>query len=586
MLKLAIYLKKFKKETIIGPIFKLLEAIFELSIPIVMALIIDVGIKNGDSTYIILMGGLMILLGLTGLGFALICQYCAAKASQGFGTVLRNTIFEHVGKFSYAQLDKLSTSSLVTRITGDANQLQLAVAMLIRLVVRAPFIAIGSMIMAFAIDAKLSIIFLISMPIIALLLYVIMSKSIPFYKGIQKLIDRLTLITRENLTSVRLIRALNAQERETKRFEEANDNIYRSTTFIGRISSLLNPLTTLVLNVAIIAIIYFGGIEVNSGNLTQGEIVALINYMTQILLALIVVANLVVIFTRAATSASRVNEILEIVPEKTTSDTDATFSNDYDNIVEFKNVSFSYDTSDKNALKNINFAIKKGETIGIIGATGCGKTTLISLIPAFYNATKGDVLIKGINVKNISASQLSKIVGVVAQHKSALSGTIKDNIVMSRQNISDADILKALEISQAKEYVQKFDDGLSHRVEQGGKNLSGGQMQRLTIARAIVTNPEIVILDDSSSALDYATDLKLRRALKEELDCVSIVVSQRVNAIKDADKILVLEEGELIDMGKHAQLFNRCDVYNEICTSQLSADELDSILSKAGANNE
>lgn len=571
MIKLIHFLKDYKKEAILGPIFKLVEAILELFIPIVMAKIIDVGVRNKDIGYIFKMGGILILLGATGLAFALVCQYYASKASQGVGTAIRSALFSHINTFSHTEIDKIGTPTLITRITNDVNQIQNGVAMMIRLGSRAPFIIIGSTIMAVTLDLKLSLIFLITTPLIALIIYLVMSRSLPLYKIIQNKLDNISLITRENLEGTRVIKAFSKEESEKLRFKNASNDLSNTSINVGKFSALLNPLTYIIMNLSIVAILWFGGIRVNSGSLTQGEIIAFVNYITQILLTLIVFAQLVVILTKASTSASRVSEIFEI--KSTITENNIVDSNNtrYINpFIEFKNVFFSYADSNEYSLSNISFTINKNETIGIIGGTGSGKSTLINLIPRFYDASNGQVLVNGIDVKNYSLKTLRNLIGVVPQKAVLFKGTLLENLKWGKENATMNEIEAALEISQSSSFVQTLSKKYDTTILQGGKNLSGGQKQRLTIARALVSNPEILILDDSSSALDFATDANLRKALKEKVkDTTVIMVSQRASSIKNADKIIVLDNGEIAGIGSHDYLINNCEVYKEICSSQL-----------------
>lgn len=575
MLKLAKrYLAGFKKEVIIGQTAKLIEAIFEVYVPIIMARIVDIGINGGGGKpYVYKMGGMLVLLGVLGLSFALICQYLASKASQGVGTVMRNDVFRHINSFSHAELDKIGTPSLITRLTNDINQLQNAVAMYIRLVVRAPFIVIASAVMAFSIDVKLALIFVVAIPLVALILYLIMSRSIKYYRVIQKKLDRISLVTREGLSGVRVIRAFSRQDAEQKRFDDANDDYLRISLNVGKLSALLNPLTYAVLNLAIAAILWFGGFRVNAGDLTQGEIIAFVNYMTQISLALVVVANLVVLFTKAFASAGRINEILDIESSVKSGEDKPTES---DVAVRFDKVYFSYNNSGENALENITFTAKRGDIIGIIGGTGSGKSTLVNLIPRFYDCTQGTVEVLGGSVKNMDSAALRRRIGVVPQKALLFSGTIADNMRWGAPDATDEDIMSAIKTAQAAEFVEKMPDGINTRISQGGKNLSGGQKQRLTIARALVSKPDILILDDSASALDFATEAALRKAIASDTTNMTVfIVSQRANSIRHADKIIVLDDGAAVGIGTHKELLKTCEVYREICSSQLSEEEVD-----------
>lgn len=574
MFKLAKrYLGSVKKYIIIGQTSKLIEAIFEVIVPLIMAAIVDNGIKgNMGKGYVYKMGGVLILLGVLGLCFALICQYLASKASQSVGTVMRNDMFRHINSLSHAELDRLGTPSLITRLTNDINQVQQAVAMFIRLVVRAPFIVIGSAIMAMSIDLKLSVIFVIIIPLVVLVLYLIMSRSIKYYKVIQKKLDRISLVTREGLSGVRVIRAFSRQDTEQKRFDEANDDYLDISLRVGRLSALLNPLTYVILNLAIAAIVWYGGVGVDAGRLTQGEVIAFVNYMTQISLALVVVANLVVLFTKAAASSARINEVLEIEPSiKNGTEKVGAGS---ENAVEFSHVYFSYNNSGEYALEDIDLTAKKGETIGVIGGTGSGKSTLASLIPRFYDISKGELKINGTNAADYDTTALRQKVGVVPQKAVLFSGTIAENMRWGKRDATDEEIWKALETAQAKEFVEKMPDGLDTHIVQGGKNLSGGQKQRLTIARALVSQPDILILDDSASALDFATDAALRKAIAQNTTgMTTFIISQRANSIMQADKIIVLDDGRQAGLGTHRELLESCSVYREICYSQLSKEE-------------
>ncbi len=574
MFRLRRFLKHYKLQLTIGPLCKLIEAIFELFIPLITADIIDTGVKNNDVGYVLRQGGFMILLGALGLGFALVCQKSASIASQGFGTEVRNAMFKHINTFSHAELDKIGTPSLITRMTNDINQLQLAVAMLIRLVIRAPFLVIGAIIMSICIDAKMSLIFLSASPLIALVLFLIMYKSVPFFKKIQKKLDTVSLISRENLSGNRVIRAFSKQDTEQARLEQQNNELEETAVAVGRISALLNPLTYVIAQGAIIAIVWFGARFVFDGHLLQGQIIALVNYMTQILLTMIVVSNLVVIFTKASASAARVNEVFDTVPSVQEKTSDEIKTDEKAPAVEFEKVSFGY-ADNAYALKNISFTLQKGETVGIIGGTGSGKSTLVNLVPRFYDTSEGNVFVDGVNVKDYSFKQLRHTMGIVPQSAMLFAGTIKSNMLWGNKNADKNDIDKALKIAQAYEFVYANPEGLDRPVTAGGKNLSGGQKQRLTIARALVAQPEILILDDSASALDFATDAALRKSLKEETKNMTVImVSQRVGTVRYADKIIVLDKGELVGIGKHNDLFNSCSVYKEICLSQLKAEEV------------
>jgi ATP-binding cassette, subfamily B, multidrug efflux pump len=576
MLRLARYLKYFKKEVIFGPFFKLLEAIFELIVPLVMASIIDIGIKNQDKTYVLQRGGIILLLGFMGLIFALICQYSAAKASQGFGTMVRNDLFAHINALSHKELDQLGTNSLITILTNDINQMQLAVAMLIRLVVRAPFLVIGAIVMAMLLDLKLSLIFLAVAPLVAMVLYLVMKRSIPFYRLRQKALDKVSLVTRENLTGVRVIRAFSKQQHEEERFKEANNDVAQIAIRVGKISAILSPATFTIMNGAILAILWFGGIRVNTGSLTQGQIIAFVNYMTQISLALVVVANLVVIFTKAGASATRINKVFDTV--STMEEGTLVKRNEEKSKtpkLSLRQLSFAYPDSEEYSLEDINVDIMEGETVGIIGGTGSGKSTLIHLLPRFYDVTKGEIVLDGIPLKEYSFEALRNEFGIVPQKAVLFSGSIRDNLRFAKEDASEEEIRKAVNIAQAQEFVEKQPKQYDTIIQQGGKNLSGGQRQRLTIARALVRNPKILILDDSSSALDYVTDAKLRKALKENCEgMTTIIVSQRANSIKHADKIIVLDDGRMVGLGTHDELMATCDIYQEICQSQYNSEEV------------
>ena len=576
MFKLRRFLKDYKKECIIGPLCKLFEAILELFVPMVMADIIDVGVKNGDGGYVLKMGGVMILLGVVGLMSALVCQYLASKASQGVGTKIRRELFAHINSLSHSELDRLGTPSLITRITNDVNQVQQSVAMGIRLLTRAPFIVIGALIMSMTINLQMSIIFFIAAVLIGITLYLVMTRSIPIYSAIQKKLDKIGLISRENLSGNRVIRAFSKQKSEEERIDNATEELAKTSIRVSRLSALLSPVTYAVTDIAIIAIIWFGAINVNNGTgMLSGDIIALINYMTQILLAMIVIANLVILLTKASASAQRINEVFETQPSVVEKNHDAisvSKSNSTPN-VEFEDVTFSYGDGD-DELSDISFRIMRGQTVGIIGGTGCGKSTLINLIPRYYDVKSGSISVDGANVKDYPFVQLRSQIGIVPQQSTLFSGTIRENMKWQNKDATDEEIISSLKTAQAYEFVSKLKNGLDSHVEQGGKNFSGGQRQRLCIARAIVGSPELLILDDSFSALDFATDAALRKALKQSTtDMTVIIVTQRCSTIKNADLILVLDDGRLVGKGTHDELFENCETYREICLSQLKETE-------------
>lgn len=569
MFKLKRYLKNYKKELILGPFFKLLEAIFELIVPVVMAKIIDNGIAKGDKEYILQMSAVIIILGVCGLGFALTCQYFAARCAYGFGTELRDDLYKHVNKFSHAEIDKFGTSSIITRITNDTMLAQNGVNMFIRLAVRAPFLIVGAAVMSMLIDLKLSLILLAAAAVITIIIVLAKKVTLPMYKKIQKGLDKISLLIRENLDGVRVIRAFTKQENETQELINESKNLSEDCIRAGRISAILNPVTFMIMNLGIVGIIWFGGIRVNSGFLTQGEITAFVNYMTQILLVLIVLANLISIFSKASSSASRINEIFDTKPSiEDKSDSDFDFSAP---AIEFENVSFSYPDSAENSLENISFTLDKGKTLGIIGGTGSGKSTLINLIPRFYDITNGTLRIFGNDIKKYQAKDLRKQIGIVPQKAVVFTGTIAQNMRWAKSDATEGEIIKALKIAQAWEFVSELPDGINTHISQGGKNLSGGQRQRLTIARALIGNPPIIIFDDSMSALDYSTDLVLRKAINAQLsDCSVIMVSQRASTLQNADNILVLDDGKPVGYGTHDQLLENCEEYIEIYNSQIS----------------
>ncbi len=571
MFKLRRFLSDYKKECIIGPLCKLFEAILELFVPLVMANIIDVGINQlHDKGYVIRMGFVLVGLAATGLTSALFCQYFASKASQGAGTKIRRALFEHINSLSHSEIDRLTTPSLITRITNDTNRVQQNIAMIIRLLTRAPFIIIGSLVMAMTINLKLSLIFFGAAVLIGLTLYLVMTKTIPMFGAIQKKLDGIGLLTRENLSGNRVIRAFSRQKSECERVDIATEDLAKASIRVSRISALLNPVTYAVTNIAIILIIWFGAVNVNAGEMSTGDIVALVSYMTQILLAMIVVANLVLLMTQGSASAARINEVLETEPSVKEKTKDYISVKENSPKIEFKNVSFSYPGGD-DELTDISFKIKRGQTVGLIGTTGCGKSTLISLIPRFYDVKSGAVMVDGIDVREYPFEQLREQIGIVPQKSVLFSGTIRDNLKWRSQGADDNELWEALKTAQAYDFVSKTPQGLDSRVEQGGRNFSGGQRQRLCIARAIVGKPKLLILDDSFSALDFATDAALRQALaqsKGDSTVTVLIVTQRCSTIKNADLILVLSDGELAGAGTHDELFESCRTYREIYLSQ------------------
>ncbi len=577
MFKLTRFLKGYRLKTVFGPFFKLIEAVFELITPLVVAWVIDTAIPMGQAGDYsgLIYGGLIILgLGVLGLAFALTAQFFASRASLGFGTNLRKELYEHINTFSYAELDKFSTTSLITRLTTDVNQAQQAVAMFIRLILRAPFITVGAIVMAMIVNLKLSLIFVISALIIGAALWLITSLSMPKYKEVQGRLDDVSRLTRENLAGARVVRAFGAEEREKKNFDTASEKLSSSSIKVGAISAVLNPLTYAVLNLAVIAILYFGGKTVYYGDLTQGKIIALVNYMTQILNAMVVFANLLITFTKASASAARINEVFAVT---TSMKEGAGATPDFNNpAVKMENVSFRYASSSVDSLEHITLTAIKGQSVGVLGGTGSGKTTLVSLISRLYDATEGYVSIFGNDVKDYSNAELREIFGVVPQKAVLFNGTVRENMLWGDQNASDEDILSVLETAQAKDFVLEKKGGLDFIIEQDGKNLSGGQRQRLTIARALVSKPEILILDDSSSALDFATDAKLRKALgilREERGLTTVTVSQRATSVMHCDIIVVLDDGKIVGTGTHDELMESSEVYREIFRSQNKEDK-------------
>lgn len=594
MFRLVKYLRNYKKESIIGPLFKMLEAFFELLVPLVVADMIDNGIAKGDKTYIYKAAFIMVLLGVVGLVCSLIAQFFAAKASVGFGTELRDDLFAHMNRLSFAELDKAGTSTLVTRITSDMNQVQSGVNIILRLFLRSPFLVVGALVAAFLVNVRVAIIFAIATPILAIIIYGIMVLSIPMYSKVQKALDTISLATREGLNGARVIRAFGRQQDETEEFAEDCTILLKLQKRVSKVSAAMNPLTYVVVNLAIAAIILQGGEQVDAGVITQGEVIALVNYMTQILNALIALQVLIVSITKAMASAKRVNEVLALQPSVLDKEdgcmTRSSFSRAGDGsdggcvqecsaeetpVVEFSQVSFMYPGTKEEVLTDVSFAVKKGQTVGIIGGTGAAKTSLVNLLPRFYDVTKGAVLVDGVDVRDYPQRELRSKIGMVPQKAVLFSGTIRDNMKWGKEDATDEEIYEALEIAQAKEFVDNKKGRLDYELHQGGRNLSGGQRQRLTIARALVRKPEILILDDSASALDFATDAALRRALSERTKGMTVfMVSQRTATLQNADLIIVLEDGEVAGIGTHKELRETCEVYQEICQSQVSAEEV------------
>lgn len=578
MLKLTPYLKGYRAKTVLGPLFKLVEALFELFTPIVVAWIIDKAIpmgQKGDFGGLIYGGVIILVLGVLGLGFALTAQFFASRASLGFGTNLRRDLYAHINTFSYAELDRFSTISLITRLTSDVNQTQQAVAMFIRLVLRAPFIVVGAIIMAMLINVKLSLIFIGASALIGIALFLILTGTMPKYKKVQEKLDDVSRLTRENLAGARVVRAFDAEDREKAGFDAASESLSSSSIKAGALSAILNPLTYAVLNLAVIAILYFGGKTVYYGDLTQGEIIALINYMTQILNAMVVFANLLVTFTKASASASRINEVLAVKPSMVEG-AGAEF-NENEPAIRLDDVTFRYEGNVSPSLEHVTLSVNKGDSVGILGGTGCGKTTLISLMTRLYDATEGKVYVFGNDIKDYADAQLYGLFGVAPQKAVLFSGTVRENMQWGKPDATDEEIEKALVVSQSKEFVDNLKGRLDFVVAQDGKNLSGGQRQRLTIARALVSQPEILILDDSSSALDFATDANLRKALnalRAERQLTTVTVSQRATSIKYCDLIVVLDDGKIVGQGTHEELINSCEVYREICLSQNKEEEV------------
>lgn len=573
MKKLLVYLGDYKKETVLAPLFKMLEASFELFVPLVMAAIVDVGIKQEDIPYILKMGLVLVALGLVGLATSVTAQYFAAKAAVGFAAKLKHALFAHIQGMSYAETDRTGISTLITRLTSDINQVQSGVNLVLRLFLRSPFIVFGAMIMAFTIDTKSALIFVVTIPALSVVVFGIMLISIPLYRKVQSALDKVLGITRENLSGVRVIRAFHQEAKEQERFSGYNDALTKIQMFVGRISALMNPVTYIIVNAAVIALIYTGALQVDTGRLTQGEVIAIVNYMSQILVELIKLANLIITVTKAFACAKRIEAVFEAptgihiytekeLGEKGLAEKEAP-------AVVFEHVSLRYPAAGADALTDIHFTANKGETIGIIGGTGSGKSSLVQLIPRFYEVTGGRVLVNGQDVRTYETEELKDRIGIVPQKAVLFSGTIRDNIRFGKQDATDEEINEALRIAQAKSFVDEKEGGLGFVVAQGGKNLSGGQRQRLTIARAVVRKPDILILDDSASALDYVTDAALRKAVRElGEETTTFIVSQRTASVLHADKIIVLDDGEMVGIGRHEELLVSCPVYKEIFDSQ------------------
>ena len=579
MKRLLSYMKHYKKESIFGPLFKMLEASFELFVPLVVASMVDRGIGQGDGGYVLRMGGLLVALGLIGLACSLTAQYFAAKAAVGISTALRNDLFAHIGGLSYREIDQVGTATLITRMTSDINQVQNGVNMTLRLLLLSPFVVFGAMVMAFTVDVPAALVFAVTIPILCAVVFGILLVSMPLYKKVQKQLDRVLLTTRENLLGVRVIRAFNRQENEIRTFDQENGALVRLQVFVGKISALLNPVTYVIINLATVALIWKGGLRVDMGALSQGQVIALVNYMSQILVELVKMANLIILISKAMACMNRVDGVFQV----TGSIADGVYALDSEAqkvqgtpAVEFQNVSFTFSGSKAPALSELSFKAAPGETIGIIGGTGSGKTALVNLIPRFYEATEGKVMVRGRDVREYEMKSLRRAIGVVPQRAVLFAGTLRDNMRWAKEDASDEEIYRALEIAQAKDFVDEKGEGLDLTIEQGGKNLSGGQRQRLTIARALTGSPEILILDDSASALDFATDARLRKALRHSTEGMTVfIVSQRAASIKQADRILVLDDGKIVGQGTHKELLKNCGLYREICLSQLTREEVE-----------
>ncbi len=571
MFKLLVHIKKYKKECVLGPLFKLLEALLELFVPLVIANIIDNGIANGDTGYVVGMVCLLVGLGVVGLAFSITAQYFAAKAAVGFSAKVKHELFRHIESLSWTEIDGIGTSTLITRMTSDMNQIQNGVNLTLRLLLRSPFVVFGAMIMAFTINVQAALIFVAAIPLLSVVVFGIMLWCIPLYKNVQSRLDKVLGITRENLTGVRVIRAFCKEEEEIQSFTQHNDQLTAAQKFVGRISALMNPLTYVIINLAIIWLIQTGAVQVNNGDLSQGDVVALYNYMSQILVELIKLANLIISLTKSVACGNRVQSIFEIHSSQTVSE-DSTIHGSEDYAVEFRNVSLRYANAGEDSLTGMSFAVKRGETVGIIGGTGSGKSSLVNLIPRFYDATGGEVLIGGRNADSFAPEELRMKIGVVPQKAVLFKGTIRENMQWGKSDATDEEIMAAAKTAQAADVIEGK-GGLDYEIEQGGKNLSGGQRQRFTIARALVRKPEILILDDSASALDFATDAALRKAIREmDSDPTVFIVSQRTSSIQHADKIIVLDDGKIVGIGRHDELLENCPVYSEIYNSQFKKE--------------
>ena len=583
MKKLLVYLKDYKKESVLGPLFKLLEATFELIVPLVMAAIIDTGVATGDKSYIMKMCMVLVLLAVIGLTCSITAQYFAAKAAVGFATKLRHALFAHIESLSFTELDTVGTATLITRMTSDVNQVQNGVNLVLRLFLRSPFIVFGAMVMAFTIDVKAALVFVVTIPLLSIIVFGIMLISIPLYKKVQSALDKVLGITRENLTGSRVIRAFNKEDDEKVHFNENNDLLTRAQIYVGKISALMNPLTYVIINGAIVVLVWTGAVRVDNGYITQGEVVALINYMSQILVELVKLANLIININKSIACGNRIQSIFEMQPsitdgsgqkvDKVQTDT-ADRSEEAEYAVEFSHVGLTYAGAGDESLTDIDFKVKKGETIGIIGGTGSGKSSVVNLIPRFYDVTSGFIKVDGKDVKDYPLEELRGKIGTVLQKAVLFHGTIRENLKWGNPDATEEDLNRAITVAQAKEFVDNKEGRLDFEIEQGGKNLSGGQRQRLTIARAVVKKPEILILDDSASALDFATDAALRKAIREmEGETTVFIVSQRAASIQHADRIVVLDDGKIVGLGTSEELLESCEVYQEIYNSQFKKQE-------------